>query len=116
MKKEDTEISKYYTCFGKQEYLDDDGYSRVSEDSDYIYAKSITRNGNTNFYVKSNRYNKLYNPTGMYTEGQHKRFNKMIGSNEFKFKRVNLRVFELYTSFLKTKNTAWLNNAEREML
>ena len=107
--------NRYYTCLGEQEYLDEDGYSRVSEDADNIYAKSVNKNGTTNFFVKCNRYGKLYNPTGMYTEGQHKRFNKMIGANEFTFKKVNLRIFELYTSFLKTKNIAWLNNAEREL-
>lgn len=107
--------NKFYTIFGQQEYLDQDGYSRVDEDSDNIYAKSMNSNGQTKYYIKCNRYGKLYNPTGMFMEGNHKRFNKMIGSNEFNFKRVNLRIFELYLSFLKSKNIAWLNNAEREM-
>lgn len=110
------DTNKYYTCFGDQEWIDDDGYSRVNSKSDKIYAQAKdSEHGGTNYFVKSNRYGKLYNPTGMYTEGQHKRFNKMIGANEFQFKKVNLRVFELYISFLKTKNVAWLNNAEREL-
>jgi len=109
--------NKYYTCFGEQDFLDSEGYSRVSAKSDRIYAHTnVDEYGAVNYFVKANRYGKLYNPTGMYTEGQHKRFNKMIGANEFQFKKVNLRVFELYISFLKTKNVAWLNNAEREIL
>ncbi len=30
-------------------------------------------------------------------------------------KEVNAKVFDLYINFLATKNTAWLNNAEREL-
>ena len=113
---EQEDHNKYYTCFGDQEWVDDDGYSRVSENSDKIYAQSKSSEyGGTNYFVKGNRYGKLFNPSGMYSEGQHKRFNKLTGSDEFQFKKVSLRVFELYTSFLKTKNVAWLNNAEREM-
>lgn len=108
--------NKYYTAFGEQEWLDEDGNSRVNSNSDKIYAQSKpNEHGTVHYFVKANKYGKLYNPTGMYTEGQHKRFNKVLGAQEFQFKKVNLRVFELYTSFLKTKNTAWLNNAEREM-
>lgn len=108
---------RFYTSIGEQEFIDEDGYSRVSEQASNIYAKSLNNNNKeTKYYVKSNRYGKLYNPTGMTTEGQHKRFNKMIGANEFNFKRVNQRIFELYINFLKTKNTAWLNNAERELV
>lgn len=108
--------SKYYTCLGEQEWVDDEGYSRVSSDSENIYAQSKpNEHGAVNYFIKANKYGKLYNPSGMYTEGQHTRFNKVLGAKEFQFKKVNLRVFELYTSFLKTKNVAWLNNAEREM-
>jgi hypothetical protein len=106
---------EFYTVLGQQEFTDSNGYSRVTEKSDHIYAKAINAEGETKYFVKCNRYGKLFNPSGMFTEGNHKRFNKMIGSNEFNFKRVNLRIFELYTSFLKTRNVAWLNNAEREM-
>jgi hypothetical protein len=31
-----------------------------------------------------------------------------------KFKDVNYKTFDLYVNFLKTKNVAWLHNAERE--
>ena len=113
---EKEDLNKYYTSFGDQEWIDEDGNSRVGKDSDKIYAQSKpNEHGTVHYFVKANKYGKLYNPTGMYTEGQHKRFNKVLGAQEFQFRKVNLRVFELYTSFLKTKNTAWLNNAEREM-
>ena len=108
--------SKYYTCFGEQEWIDDDGYSRVNSDAKNIYAQlKVNDNGITNYFVKANKYGKLFDPSGMYTEGQHSRFSKILGTQEFQFKKVSPRVFELYTSFLKTKNNAWLKNAEREM-
>jgi PBP1b-binding outer membrane lipoprotein LpoB len=111
-----TDEDRFYTVLGEQEFIDSDGYSRATLDSNNIYAKAINAEGGTQYFVKCNRYGKLFNPSGMFTEGNHKRFNKMIGANEFNFKRVNLRIFELYTSFLKTRNIAWLNNAEREMV
>lgn len=108
--------NKFFTSLGMQEFIDENGYPRVSEDSDHVYAKCTIHEGETRYFIKSTRYAKLYDPSGMYTEGHHKRFNKMIGANEFRFKRVNPRIFELYTNFLKTKNIAWLNNAERELV
>ena len=38
-----------------------------------------------------------------------------IGKNEYNFSKVNQRVFDMYLNFLRTKNIAWLNNAEREL-
>lgn len=107
--------TKFYTSFGDQEYIDEEGNARVTEKSDKIYAKSVPTNDTVHYFAKVNKYGKLFNPKGMYTEGQHKRFNKVLGADEFQFRKVNLRVFELYTSFLKSNNIAWLNNAEREM-
>ena len=37
-----------------------------------------------------------------------------ISTNDFKFKEVSSRTFDLYLQFLKTSNIAWINNAERE--
>jgi hypothetical protein len=106
----------YITLFGEQNFIDEKGFPRTTESSKNVYAKKTFSNGNANFFVKASRYGKLYNPMGMYTEGNANRISRMTGSNEFVFKKVNLRIFELYTSFLKTRNIAWLNNAEREML
>jgi hypothetical protein len=110
------ETNHFFTIFGEHDFIDEDGYPKTSEKSKHIYAKKMKQNGKTNFFVKASKQGKLYNPIGMFSEGNHKRINKLTGSNEYNFKRVNLRIFELYISFLKSRNLAWLNNAEREMI
>ena len=46
----------------------------------------------------------------MFSEGQHSKVLSKIGKNEFNFTRVNSKVFNLYLSFLRTKNLAWLKH------
>jgi hypothetical protein len=36
------------------------------------------------------------------------------GRPEWEFKETTKQVFDKYINFLKTKNVAWLNNAERD--
>jgi len=50
----------------------------------------------------------------MYSEGMAKKQLRHAGRPEWEFKETNEQVFTKYIKFLKTKNTAWLNNAERE--
>ena len=51
----------------------------------------------------------------MYSEGRLKKYMAKFGKKEWTLKKVNPKVFQFYVSFLKTKNLAWFNNAEREM-
>lgn len=102
----------YYTFFGSEDYLDDDGCTRQKTEQNNTFAK--VQSGK--YYVKTGLDNRLYNPIGMFSEGQHSKVLSKIGKNEFNFKRVNSKVFNLYLTFLKTKNLAWLNNANRELL
>jgi hypothetical protein len=53
---------------------------------------------------------------GLFSEGSSNKVLAKIGKNEFNFKKVNSKVFDLYLSFLRTKNIAWINNANRELL
>ena len=76
-----------FTISGKQTEKDSDGFPRLDqEQQDHYdaYAKRITLGKRVKYYVKRGRYGKLYNPIGM------------------------------YINFLRTKNIAWLNNAERD--
>lgn len=102
----------YYTFFGFQDYLDDDGNTRQKTEQSNTFAKIKSEK----YYVKIGLDNRLYNPIGMFSEGQHNKVLSKIGKNEFNFTRVNSKVFNLYLSFLRTKNLAWLNNANRELL
>lgn len=108
------ETAKYYTAIGNQEFLDDDGYPRVDSGSKKIFAKSVAYNGREKFYIKVGVYGKIFNPIGMYSEGKENKFLSKIGKDEFQLKQVGPVVFEFYLNFLRTKNIAWLNNAQRE--
>ena len=87
--------------------------SNYNENSD-AYAKSVTGNTKTRFFVKRGRHGKLYNPIGIYSEGTANRQLRHTGRFEWEFKESTEKVFNFYIKFLKTKNSAWLNNAERE--
>ena len=107
---------EYYTPLGDHDYLDDNNKPRANQENNKVVAKAITTdNKPTRYYVKVGAYGKIYNPIGLFSEGKNTKFLSKIGKNEFEFKEVNLKVFDLYTNFLATRNTAWLNNAEREL-
>lgn len=104
-----------YTILGNQDYLDQDGNPRLRKESNKVFAKSIASDSSVKYYIKIGTYGKIYNPIGLFSEGRHTRFMAKIGKKEYEFKEVNYKVFTLYTNFLRTKNLAWLNNAEREL-
>tara|TARA_R100000742_G_C4272668_1_gene91949 strand:+ start:110 stop:490 length:381 start_codon:yes stop_codon:yes gene_type:complete len=106
-----------YTISGKQSWSCEEGYPRLDEEkADHYdcYAKKITIGTRIKYYVKRGRHGKLFNPIGMYSEGMAKKQLRHAGRPEWEFKETNERVFIKYIKFLKTKNTAWLNNAERD--
>lgn len=106
--------SAYYTMIGDHDYLDEAKNPLAKTDNDKVVAKKLV-NTKTRYFVKAGPYGKLFNPIGLYSEGRGNRFVAKSGKNLWSFKEVNNKVFSLYVSFLKTKNTAWLTNAEREM-
>ena len=107
---------QYFTILGDHEFLDDNGNPRTNTENNKVVAKSVTTdNKSPRYYLKVGTYGKLYNPIGLYSEGQNSKFLSKIGRKQFEFKEVNQKIFDLYINFLTTKNLAWLNNAEREM-
>ncbi len=111
-----------YTFSNNYDYEDDDGFPLLDTDESQdifklpdAYAIKITRGAKTTYYVKRGKYGKLFNPIGMYSEGTEHRQMRHAGKPEWEFKSTNSKVFNYYINFLKTKNAAWLNNAEREV-
>tara|TARA_R110002020_G_C16157627_1_gene763130 strand:- start:625 stop:1014 length:390 start_codon:yes stop_codon:yes gene_type:complete len=88
----------------------------IEEDAAAAYAKVIRVNGRATYYVKQNKYGRLYNPSGMYSEGNESKQLRHAGRPNWVFRDVNKKVFDYYLKFLETKNEAWLNNAERELV
>lgn len=108
---------EYFTILGDHDFLDDQGRPRAKKENDAVVAKtSSIDNHPMRFFIKVGTYGKIFNPIGMYSEGKNAKFLSKIGRKEFEFKEVNQKIFDLYTKFLSTKNLAWLNNAEREMV
>jgi hypothetical protein len=105
---------KYYTIFGSHSSLDENG-NPVIENKKNSFAYSRLLAGEQTFYLKIGMYGKIFNPMGLYSEGKQNKFLSKIGREEYTFKKVSQKVFDLYLNFLRTKNTAWLNNAEREL-
>lgn len=112
----DSKTIEYFTLIGDNDYLDDQERPRSNAENKFTVAKSIQVNKNpAKYYIKVGAYGKIYNPIGLYSEGKNTKFLAKIGKNEYEYREVNQQIFDMYINFLKTKNIAWLNNAEREM-
>lgn len=115
-KESESTSTSFYTLLGDHDFIDSNDYPRSNTDSSKVLAKSVVKNNSEKFYIKVGTYGKIFNPMGMFSEGKNEKFIAKIGKKEFEFKEVNQKIFDLYTKFLSTKNIAWLNNAEREMI
>ncbi len=110
------EKNEFYSTMGSHDYLDDQNYPRISKENDKrILAKKITReDGSIKYSIKLTNNGKMQNPLSMYGVEKDNTFLDRVCRSNDKFKEVNYKVFDLYINFLKTKNIAWLHNAERE--
>lgn len=107
---------EYYCVIGDHEYLDAHNNPRLYKDTPKSLAKIVESALSTKFFIKMGRNGRIYNPIGLYSEGKESKFLAKIGKNEWEYKEVNKGIFDQYITFLRTKNIAWLNNAERELL
>jgi hypothetical protein len=106
---------EFYTLIGKHKFLDNNKNPRLDTENDDTFAKKIIGTNSTKYYIKTGTYGKIYNPIGLFSEGTANKFMSKIGKKAWQFKEVNSKIFDMYVNFLKTKNTAWLTNAEREL-
>jgi len=107
---------QFYTLIGNEDYLDSsDGSPKQNSFNENTYAKKITRDdGSIRYSVRVDTDGKFYNPINIYSQNLKSTFLDNVCRNADKYKNVNYKVFNLYITFLKTKNLAWLHNAERE--
>lgn len=109
-------VVECYTVFGEHKYMDDNNNPRLDSEDKALAKKVSVDGGSPKFYIKVGTYGKIYNPIGLYSEGHSEKFLAKIGRKQFEFKEVNQKIFDMYVAFLSTKNLAWLNNAERELI
>jgi hypothetical protein len=113
-KVENTSTYTRYTVFGEHDDIDSDGNPLTDQEKDCLaYIKNL--NGDQQYYLKIGLHGKIFNPIGLYSEGKSNKFLSKVGKQEYNFTKVNSKVFNMYLNFLRTKNLAWLNNAEREL-
>jgi len=89
----------------------------VDVDNSKCYAKKVTINSEAGatekFYVKYDDKGFMYDPWGLYTEGKEDR--KLYGDEPtWSFRKITKKPFYYYLDYLRTRNKAWLHNAERE--
>lgn len=110
----------YYSHTSDQEYLDENGFPRVSKDNEKVLAKAVPNqfkkhitNGNQTSY----KYYILFQTNNMYgyeakiKTNQH--IDRICKANTH-FKEVNIHIFKKYLEYLKTQNTQWLKEAQRD--
>ena len=118
---EPVRVETIYTMIGSQDYLDDEYpclhlNSTEAKESADAYAMQIKIGKRTKYYAKRGKHGRLFNPIGMYSEGMSRKSLGHAGRLEWRFVEVSKRPFEFYRDFLRTRNLAYLNNAERELL
>lgn len=107
----------FYCLKGQEDFIDKDNYPRCDNiDNKNVCAKKVSRvDGTIKYMIKTGDDRKLYNPDSIYGNTEHQKLLRSISRNQNSFKEVNYTAFYLYLRFLKTKNIAYLHNAEREI-
>lgn len=116
-KNENGITSEYYTIIGSEDFLDHNKNPRCYEESSKnVLAKKIYRTTDSVRYsIKIDNNGKIFNPLSIYGDVKQTSFLDRVCRAQNKYKDVNYKAFEMYLQFLKTKNLAWLHNAEREV-
>jgi hypothetical protein len=124
--KQDHEKNKFYTSFGHESFLDDEGFPRSESENDQTFAKAIkskvakafgSNNLSYRYYIKTDPNKNIINPTETYsikTKEKSSFINKTC-KIEVVFSEVTESIFNQYINFLKTSNTKWLTSAQREL-
>ena len=119
---ESSRTETVYTIMGKQEYSEENKYPclhlKVPEALNHknAYAIKISVGDRTKYYVKRGNDGRIFNPIGMFSEGDSTRQLKHAGKAAWNFKEIKADIFDLYINFLLTKNVSYLKNAERELI
>jgi hypothetical protein len=106
-----------YTSPDQADFLDEDDFPRTlnPHNKNITAKKIIKRDAPPKYSIRIGLNNKLFNPLSIYGKEKDSTFLDTVCRANDRFIDVNLKVFELYLSFLKTKNISWLHNAEREL-
>jgi hypothetical protein len=112
----DPDIVELYTLMDNHDFIDETDNPRAKQDNHKVLAKKFFReDGTIKFMIKRDSSGKLFNPLSIYGDNPSRAANFLDKTcKDFKFRTVNMKIFEHYVNFLRTKNLSWLYNAERE--
>ena len=111
-------IYKYYTIFGQHDFLDGI-YPGVKTQLDgkidevKTHAYSVQHGEVMTYFCKIDRQGRLYNPIGFSSQVRVQR-NRQRSKDNWRFRKQEKKVFDLYIEFLRSKNQSHLNLAQRE--
>ena len=112
-------ISKFYTIFGQHDFLENNLPCLIEKekilDDVKMFAYSIQHGNVITYFCKVDKHGRLYNPIGMNSQNEVRR-NKQRSRDNWQFRKQEKKVFDYYLQFLKTKNPAHLNVAQRERI
>lgn len=108
-------INKFYTLFGQHDFLENNLPCLTKFDDVKMFAYSIQHGDITTYFCKVDKNGRLYNPIGLTVQAQVRR-NRQRGKDNWQFRKQEKKVFDFYLQFLKTKNPAHLNVAQRERI
>jgi hypothetical protein len=122
------EETLYFTSSGNETFLDENNNPRLEQDGPTVYAKAIkdkkSRQMNKDapvgysYFIKTEPNKKIYDPTVLHSvepKVQKSFLNKTCKST-LVFTEVTQSIFNQYLSFLRTGNSLWLNQAQREIM
>lgn len=101
-----TKDTRSCVCYGKDAI-------EVKEDSTDVYLKNTVVNKQHTYWILRGPNNRIFNPYDLSYDDASRRRNINNIRQGYKIKETTQQVFDLYLSFLKTKNLAYLRNAER---
>jgi len=108
--------TEFYCVIGLEDFLDEENNPRTSSANKNTLAKKVIRDDSSIRYsIRLAKDGRLYNPLSVY--GEEKKYTLYDNNPSIvKFRDVNFKCFGHYINFLKTKNIAYFNNAEREAI
>jgi hypothetical protein len=109
-----TQDNQYYTLVGQEDFIDQENNPRIEKDDNRVLAKKTLQN-KLKYLIKLDNAGKFYNPLSPISSIKPIKILQTISLYDNRFKEVNQTAFNMYLNFLRSKNIAWINNAEREV-
>lgn len=113
----DNGVNKQFFCLKEDsDFIDDNTFGRHKQQKDNTLAFISTKESKSFYYIKSSNSNQLFNPFSKFDTEKSYSFLDNVVRPTNKFIDVNKTTFDYYLKFIQTKNTLWLNQAERERI